>query len=168
MAARRLTAAILFGAVVLLSGCDLATKEVARSQLRGQPSIDLVSGVLRLTYVENRDTGFGLLRFIPTSGRRPLIVGLQLLTIGVVLLLWWRSESADQAARRSLLRHLPFVLLLAGAAGNLVERIARGYVVDFIHLRYWPVFNLADILIVAGGVLLFLTWRRAAPAASSS
>jgi signal peptidase II len=168
MAARRLTAALLFAAVALLSGCDLASKEVARSHLRGQPSIDLVSGVLRLTYVENRDTGFGLLRFIPTSGRRPVIVGLQLLTIGVVLLLWWRSESTGSEARRSLLRHLPFVLLLAGAAGNLVERIARGYVVDFIHLRYWPVFNLADILIVAGGALLFLTWRRAAPEASSS
>jgi signal peptidase II len=47
--------------------------------------------------------------------------------------------------------------MLAGAAGNLLDRIFRGYVIDFIHVRYWPVFNVADICITAG-VILFL-WK---------
>ena len=67
---------------------------------------------------------------------------------------------------RSLTGRLPTValgLVLGGAAGNLVDRLFRGHdgaVVDFIDLQWWPVFNVADMAIVCGAVLLVLTSGR--------
>ena len=52
--------------------------------------------------------------------------------------------------------HLPASLILAGAVGNCVDRVCRGFVVDFIDFTYWPVFNIADIAVVCGTVLLAL------------
>ena len=48
---------------------------------------------------------------------------------------------------------------MAGGLGNAIDRLASGYVVDFIHLRHWPVFNVADILVVLGAVALVLGMR---------
>jgi signal peptidase II len=45
-------------------------------------------------------------------------------------------------------------LIFAGAAGNYADRIWRGYVVDFVHLAHWPVFNLADVYITLGALSL--------------
>lgn len=60
------------------------------------------------------------------------------------------------------------MLILSGAIGNLSERIFRGYVIDFIHLHYydrfsWPIFNVADILITCGGILLAILMLRKKP-----
>jgi signal peptidase II len=57
--------------------------------------------------------------------------------------------------------HAGFACIVAGALGNALDRAARGHVVDFIHVRFWPVFNVADILVVAGLAILIL-WRVAA------
>lgn len=52
-------------------------------------------------------------------------------------------------------------MILAGALGNLSERLIRAYVADFMHINHWPVFNMADVFIVAGaGLLLLSTFRR--------
>jgi len=51
---------------------------------------------------------------------------------------------------------LAVALVAGGALGNLVDRLRFSYVVDFIHVRYWPVFNVADIAIVAGAGLLLI------------
>ena len=45
-------------------------------------------------------------------------------------------------------------LILGGALGNLVDRIARGYVVDFIHVKGWPIFNVADMCITAAAIMI--------------
>lgn len=62
-------------------------------------------------------------------------------------------------------------LIAGGAAGNLVDRAVRGHVIDFVHLHGWPVFNVTDIALVAGGVLLvaaaFVAKRRGSPATAS-
>jgi signal peptidase II len=82
-----------------------------------------------------------------------------------MLLLCLRRKSR-RAARIALL------LLSAGALGNGIDRLARGHVVDFIHVHHWPVFNLADVYITAGALLLFLGVRLASsvtpPASPSS
>jgi len=163
MTHRRLALSLTVLGVLLLTGCDLATKELARQQLKGRPGVNLVSGVLRLTYVENRDTGFGLLRFIPESPRRSVIVGIDLLMVPLLLWFWLRRAGQDWKAQ------LGCMALLAGALGNLGDRLLRGYVVDFMHLRHWPVFNVADVLLVIGvGLITLSFWRRAPAAASPS
>ena len=53
-----------------------------------------------------------------------------------------------------------FILILSGAISNLIDRFTYGCVVDFIDLKFWPVFNLADIFIVLGAVFLLVKWKK--------
>jgi signal peptidase II len=129
-----LRAAVLAAAVV---AADQATKSVVRA------SVDLGSrdGVfpgVELVHVRNRGVAFGLF----TDGGALLVI------IGIVavsaLLIFFATHS-----RRPLV-WLPTGLLLGGAAGNLIDRVQRGYVTDFIDLPAWPAFNLADVCITLG------------------
>jgi signal peptidase II len=88
------------------------------------------------------------------------------LALGVsVVLLWW-LRSVYEAAERRLT--LALSLILAGAIGNVIDRIEHGYVVDFIHVHwgnaYFPAFNIADAALTVGAALMifdaFLEWRR--------
>lgn len=56
---------------------------------------------------------------------------------------------------------IALAVILAGAVGNYADRVLRGYVVDFLHVTHWPVFNVADVYITVGFALLFLLDRRA-------
>lgn len=143
-------------ALVTLVGCDHATKLVAKRELENDPPHYLIGRVLDLRYVENRDIAFSALRFIPDDARRPILIVVQgaiILGLGYVL-----SRRRVVGAVRVAL-----VLALAGALGNYLDRLFRGYVVDFIHVPYWPVFNLADAYLVAGMGLLLLTGFRLHP-----
>jgi signal peptidase II len=142
--------------VISLAGCDQATKRIAETSLRGAPPISLISGVLDLTYTENRDVGFSLLRAIEGDDvRRAVIVtfGLFALVAIAIAIVRWRERSLTGIAGLSL--------IAAGALGNLIDRFARGYVVDFVHLHHYPVFNVADVSIALGVALLFLASRGA-------
>jgi signal peptidase II len=137
-----------------LVGCDHATKRLATTQLAGRPAVTIVGGAVSLRYVENRDSAFGLLRRLAPTTRRPLLVAASLVATALVVALWW------QRRRSGWLGHLAFALVLAGGVGNLVDRAFRGYVVDFVHVRYWPVFNVADAYLVVGIALLLVLNRR--------
>lgn len=147
---------VLLVLVAGLVGCDHTTKHLARSELRGQSPVGLIGGVLDLTYTENRDLGFSTLRRLPDDVRRPIVLGSGV--IGMLLLpaVWFFRRKAPWTEQ------LGYALFFAGALGNGIDRLALGYVVDFIHLHYWPVFNVADICITAGALVLLLRWRRAA------
>ena len=132
---------------VLLVGGDHVSKYVAKDGLEHQPPHALVRGIFDLDYTENRDTGFGLLRTVPERIRTPALTSVQLLS-GLVFLFLALRRSARRRARMSLL------LISAGALGNGLDRLGRGYVVDFLHIHYWPVFNVADIYITVGAILL--------------
>jgi signal peptidase II len=137
-------------ATVLLVGCDHGSKYVAKGGLEHRPPHTLVRGIFDLDYTENRDTGFGLLRsVVPERIRTPALTSVQLLS-GMAFLILGLRRNARRSTRLCLL------LISAGAIGNGLDRLARGYVVDFLHLHYWPVFNLADIYITVGAVLLVL------------
>ena len=132
-------------------GCDHATKQLARSHLRDRSPVDIVSGVLELTYTENEGAAFNLDRVLPAGMRKPLIILARLVIIPLVVVLWARKRG------QALSGNAAFTLLLAGALGNFVEQLLLGHVTDFIHLTHWPVFNVADIALTAGAVLLLLS-----------
>jgi signal peptidase II len=135
--------------LIFLVGCDHATKGVAKLELDGGAIRDLVTGVVDLRYVENTDIAFNLLRWVPESIRTPalLVVG-AVAIVGLALLLAGRAHPR--------MRRWALVLVMAGAIGNYLDRALRGYVVDFVHVHHWPVFNVADVYVTVGYVLLAL------------
>lgn len=144
--------AVLFASTLV--GCDLGTKEVARRELPGQP-VSVVAGLFDLRYAENRDVAFSALRLIPENVRRPLVLSLQAVVAGAIIFLLARRR------HQGTLEQLGLLLVLGGAVGNLVDRGLRGYVVDFLHLHGWPIFNLADVYLVVGvGLLVVQGLRR--------
>ena len=150
----------LAAGVLALAGCDHATKIAAKAELEGAPPVDVVGRVVRLDYTENRDTGFGLLRSIPADSRLPIILALQSLGAVALAVALSRRRRLDAYA-------VAFSFALAGALGNLSDRIARGYVVDFVRVPHWPVFNLADVWITVGIGLVALSLLRDRPKTES-
>jgi signal peptidase II len=143
----RRTELLVTAAVVLV--VDQLTKVWAVAALDGGRTIDLV-GSLRLRLTFNDGSAFGL-----GSGRTTLVAIIAIAVSLVVIRLGLR------ATRRSWA--IGFGLVLGGAVGNLVDRAIRsgdgllgGRVVDFVDLQWWPVFNVADVAIVAGVALLVL------------
>jgi len=146
----------LLGALTLLVGCDHATKLAAKSALEGQGPRSLIRGALGLRYVENTDVAFNLLRSVPERIRAPLLIVLGAVAMLGLLALLLRRQGLG-FARAALL------LMTAGALGNYLDRVTRGYVVDFVQLPHWPVFNVADIYVTAGAILLAWSAVRARP-----
>lgn len=144
---------LLAGAAAAVLVVDQLTKVWAVEALSGR-SIDLV-GSLRLRLVRNFDSAFSLV-----EGRGAL---LPLLAIVIMAYLTYSGRYATTVASA-----LSVGLVLGGAVGNLVDRAVRtgdgflgGGVVDFVDLQWWPIFNVADMAISVGAVLLFLTQLRA-------
>jgi signal peptidase II len=146
---------LLVALVLLVAGCDQATKHWAEEELAGAPPAEVVAGRLELTYAENHGVAFNTERVLPAAARTPVLVLAGVAALGVLAVLWWRRRGEVSA------RTAGYALVVGGAAGNFVDRIARGYVVDFVHLHGWPIFNVADVAVVAGvGLLLAAEWRR--------
>lgn len=139
-----------------LVGCDHATKLFAATHLQGSAPRELLPGVLELLYTENHDMAFGLLDSFTTAEQRyPFLVFAKL--IGVIVAL---TALVVRFRQSGWFEKLGVAAIAAGAMGNLLDRMVRGFVVDFIHLSYWPVFNVADIAIVLGGICLLWSSRQ--------
>ena len=117
----------------------------------------------RMHYVENPTAAFGFLGFVPHGTRYVLFVVISIAAIAFVVHYYRRLE----AGQRVLQMALAFVA--AGTVGNLIDRLARRYVIDFVDWYwwnrpdlYWPTFNVADSLLVVGiGLLLLQPSRQA-------
>lgn len=144
-----------------LVGCDHATKFAAEASLAGGRKIPIVGELLELQFAPNPDVAFSLLhRLRSASGEghatSPVLLAALAAVALVVLLGYW----AARRRRASLVEHAGFALVVGGAIGNLADRLVRGYVVDFIHLKHWPTFNVADVAVVVGLALVALGSRR--------
>ncbi len=160
MKMNRLKILLLVVLVILCTGCDLTTKWLAAQHLQWAKPVTIIPNLLELRYTENEAIAFSMLHSIESGKRKWIIYSLSTFAfIFLVLLIW-------EVRKDSLLGLTALMLILSGAIGNLSERIFRGYVIDFIHLHYydrfsWPIFNVADILITCGGILLaFLMLRK--------
>lgn len=160
---RRFPTFLVILLALLTVGCDQSTKHFALHSLQGAPQV-LFPG-LQLTYTENRDMAFGLLETLLDERARLWLLTFAksaALVLGVAYYVRRRRVS-------STTERIGLGLVLAGAAGNLIDRVRFGYVVDFLQMPYWPVFNVADVAIVLGIGLLALTYSRSealAPASS--
>jgi len=148
--ARRASTFVLLLLTTMLVGCDHATKLAATALLSDGRNVSIAPGVLELTYARNFDTAFSLTSRMHHPGKSFVLVALMVLALAALVVAWARASRGGAPA----VVHVGFSFLLAGALGNLIDRAMRGYVVDFVYLHHWPVFNVADVLIVIGGLLL--------------
>ena len=112
-------------------------------------TIPLIENVFHLTYIENRGAAFSM--FAKFDSRWIFVALAAVITLAICYAL---SKKLMQTALGSW----SLVLIAAGAVGNAVDRVARGFVVDMFDFRliHFPVFNVADIFICVGGVLFVI------------
>lgn len=104
---------------------------------------------LYITPTQNRGSAFGLFQ-----GGVLVFSVLSLAAIGIMMFIMRRIQGAHFA-------YVGFCLVLGGALGNLFDRVRFHYVVDFLDLKFWPVFNVADMAIVAGMIFIAVDiWRK--------
>lgn len=137
---------LIAGAVLVL---DQVTKWLVQASMAPFQSIRWVDGVFSLTYVKNYGAAFGILYY-----QTFLLIGITLALFAVI----WVNRR--QFHLQSRIFRLGLALALGGAAGNFLDRVRLGYVVDFLDLQYWPVFNLADTGIVIGVALIIYALLR--------
>lgn len=148
MAKRLANRLLILVLLLLLVSCDHASKGVAKAELEAGGALEVVRGVVSLRYVENTDMAFNLLRWIPEAIRFPALLATGAVAVVALFFVLLRTRWSVSVPLLAL------ILVTAGAVGNYLDRVFRGYVVDFVHLRYWPVFNVADVYITVGGLVL--------------
>ena len=134
----------IFG-VILLVVLDQVSKYFVCEFLQTVDTVPLWNSVFHLTYCENRGAAFGILQnkfglfFITTL--------LVVLAVSIFII---------KKRPENLCLNLSLTLLVGGALGNFIDRMFRGFVVDFLDFRliHFPVFNLADCFVVCGAALL--------------
>ena len=145
---------IIISAVLII--VDQLTKLATVKYLMPVKSVTLIEGLLSLSYVENRGAAFGVMQ----NARWFFII----FTLAVIVAAVIYTLVTKQKNKAFL---ISVVLICSGGAGNLIDRIFSGYVVDMIEVTFinYPVFNFADICVVCGAVLLciyvlFLTEKK--------
>ena len=131
-------------ALVALLVVDRLTKLWALRELRPRGWIPLLP-FFDFSYVENTGAAFGLGRRADSNGFFIAVSVLLIFALARLVRRWPKDDLWLQGGG---------TLVLAGALGNLYDRAAYGFVVDFLHLHHWPVFNVADSCITVGAVML--------------
>ena len=152
----RLRAGMLIAGVVAL---DRATKLYIRARVSPVDVYPVIPRFFNIVHTENPGAAFGMFSDSPTEWRGILLVGISVAVMGVLGVMLWRM-----AAGQSKVTSAGLALVFGGALGNLVDRLFRGTVTDFVQLFFgsyeFPSFNVADSAITIGaGLLVIDLWR---------
>lgn len=133
--------------IILLIVLDQITKLFAIAHLKNIDSKILIRGVFELRYLENRGAAFGMMQNMKVIF---VIIALLMLMFVIFALL----KLPDN--KRYLPLRIIMILIGAGAVGNLIDRLFRGFVVDFFYFSLidFPIFNVADIYVSVSCILL--------------
>ena len=143
---------IIYLSIILLI-IDQVSKILVVRLIDINHSIVLIKNFFYLTYTHNTGAAFSIL-----TGQRLFLI-LVAITILIILFNYLRKNKVEE-----ILDKIAFSLIIGGSLGNLIDRIVRGYVVDFIDTKIFgynfPIFNLADTFIVIGVFLLIIILSR--------
>ena len=134
-------------ALVIFLALDQLSKYLVDSSMELGQTIPLIKGLFDLTYVRNDGAAWNIL-----SGKQTLLIvvtGAVMLTIIAYVIV--------NRKKISLLEKLSLGMIVGGGIGNLIGRASVGYVIDFLNIQIIPVFNVADIGVTVGCILLILT-----------
>ena len=138
-------------AVILL---DLLTKELVISKLipTTGSSVDVLPGFVNFIYVKNRGAAWGML-----AGRPVFLIVISIIILAL-LLAFYILRVRKTGNKSSVLLAISMGLIIGGCIGNLVDRIAFGYVRDFINFQFmnFPVFNFADVSLTFGVIIILI------------
>jgi signal peptidase II len=154
--------ALILGLAVV----DQVTKAVVAGAVEIYRVIPVIPGFFNITRIHNTGAIFGILS---GSGNLPvflLLTGASLFALSFVVYYFVRTPATEPFTKVAL------ALILAGALGNLTDRILRGHVIDFLDFHigrhHWPFFNVADSCITVGALLLVVIFFRRKPECSPS
>ncbi|PAB58856.1 signal peptidase II [Anaeromicrobium sediminis] len=122
---------------------DQFTKYLTQANMHVNETIPIINNIFHLTYVQNPGAAFGILR-----NQKWFFVVVTIVVLGGVFIYSIKNKNMHKLMSVSL------SLIVAGAIGNFIDRVRLDYVIDYFDFRIWPVFNIADISIVVGAILL--------------
>jgi signal peptidase II len=129
---------------------DQLTKHIITRTLSFSESVPVIGNIFHLTFVTNTGSAFGLFR-----GINMFFI---LLTLAVCAAVVYQLIKLREKEKKT---QFALAMLLGGAAGNLIDRIIHGHVIDFLDFRIWPVFNIADSAITISVIILvILLWKK--------
>ena len=133
--------------IILISICiDQIVKQIVIKNVFNS-SIQIIKGVLNFTYVENTGGAYGI-----GSNNILIFIIINIIILGILMkFVISKREGIDTISL------IAISLIIAGGMGNLIDRVARGYVVDFVDINpalKYPVFNIADIFVVTGCIVI--------------
>lgn len=134
---------MLFFIVILAAAVDQLSKYLISVMLENNQEIVLIKPFLKLVKIKNSGAAFGIL-----DGE------IFVFLVAAVLFLFFSIYLYKNVLVNNMLSKLAVGFAAGGTIGNVIDRILYGYVVDFIELPFWPVFNFADIFITAGIIIL--------------
>lgn len=143
-----------FFLILFIILADQSTKIIVSKTIAPHTNKVVIPGFFNLSHIPNRGAIFG---FFSQSGKPSVYVLLtvaSLLALVLVVFYFFKTPSSEKTMKISL------SLILGGALGNLIDRVIRGYVIDFadfyVGRLHWPSFNVADSCITIGALLLIL------------
>lgn len=135
--------------ISLLVAIDQLTKYIVKTSFRLQESKPIIKDIFELCYIQNDGVAWGMF-----GGKRIIFIIITLIVLAGCFYIYTNIDGMD---KYKLLR-IAMLVLVSGAAGNLIDRIRYGYVVDFFYFKLinFPVFNVADIYVVVSMFAIFL------------
>ena len=146
MSARRTVLRTALVAVAVIFA-DQLTKAIVRAEISRFDQVELILGI---KFVHTRNTGVAFSMF---SGGGPIVVIVACIALAALLIFFITHM-------QTRLIWLPVGMLLGGAAGNLIDRVRIGAVTDFVKIPHWPAFNVADIAVTFGVLILIFVLEK--------
>ncbi|MBI3036030.1 signal peptidase II [Candidatus Woesearchaeota archaeon] len=141
---------IVFSTALLIVSLDQLTKFLIKQNFQLNQPVPIIKNMLHLTYITNTGSAFGLFK-----GLNIFFISFSVIVVAVTFYYINSIKQNEKALQ------LAVGLLLGGTIGNLSDRLLYGAVTDFIDLRVWPVFNIADSAVTVSVILLvILLWKK--------
>jgi signal peptidase II len=139
----------IFSIAALIVLIDQITKFLIKTNFQLNETFPIINNIFHLTYTYNFGAGFGILQ-----QQKLILIFISLIVVGVIF------YYLDKIKNKEILLQVLVGFILGGTIGNLIDRIAYGFVIDFIDFRIWPIFNVADSFVTIGVIALVIyLWK---------
>ena len=149
---RNTQALVAISSILAILAVDQCSKALVHFRLTIGQSIPIIHNILYLTFIKNTGAAFGLFK----NGTLIFIV-ISIVAVVLISALILKSIKKNDFLTDPVF-NFGLIFIASGALGNLIDRLRFGYVIDFIDIRIWPVFNIADTSITIGTFLLILSF----------